>query len=337
MEDLIAQLLNSQMIRCVSPYSSLVILVKKKDRAWRLCVDYRNLNANTVKNKIPIPIIEDLLDELHGAKIFSKIDLRSGYHQIRMHPSDIDKTAFSTHMGHFEYLVMPFGLTNAPATFQSLMNTILAHVLRKFALVFFDDILIYSKTMEDHIKHLQIVFDILRKHNLYAKRAKCTFAESSIEYLETPSLLVTFGNLSSKYWKLHFTNGQTERVNCLENYLRCMCFTSPKRWQHWLSLAEWWYNISYHTSLNLTPFQALYGFPPPMVSEDISPDCPNLTVQEQLRNRQVAQQVIKDNLLKAQNRIKHQADKHRQDRQFAVGDMVYLKIQPYRQTSLIVI
>ncbi|WVZ83700.1 LOW QUALITY PROTEIN: hypothetical protein U9M48_030821 [Paspalum notatum var. saurae] len=131
------------------------------------------------------------------------------------------------------------------------------------------------------------------------------------------------------------TDGQTERVNqCLENYLRCMCFTSSKCWQHWLSLAEWWYNTSYHTSLNLTPFQAQYGFPPPMVSEDICTDCPNLTVQEQLRNRQVAQQVIKDNLQKAQNRIKHQADKNRQERQFAVGDMVYLKIQPYRHTSL---
>ncbi|KAJ1289184.1 hypothetical protein BS78_02G144900 [Paspalum vaginatum] len=103
---------------------------------------------------------------------------------------------------------------------------------------------------------------------------------------------------------------------------------------HIFKLHEWWYNTSYHTSLNLTPFQALYGFPPPMVSEDISTDCPNLIVQEQLRNRQVAQQVIKDNLQKAQTRIKHQADKHRQERQFAIGDMVYLKIQPYRHTSL---
>jgi hypothetical protein len=131
------------------------------------------------------------------------------------------------------------------------------------------------------------------------------------------------------------TYGQTERVNqCLENYLRCMCFTSPKRWFHWLALAEWWYNTSYHTSLNMTPFQALYGFPPPQVAEDIIPDCPDVTAQEQLRNRQVAIQVIKDNLFKAQCRIKHQADKHRSDREFSIGDMVYLKIQSYRHTSL---
>lgn len=131
------------------------------------------------------------------------------------------------------------------------------------------------------------------------------------------------------------TDGQTERVNqCLENYLRCMCFSTPKRWYYWLSLAEWWYNTSYHTSLNMTPFQALYGFPPPMVAEVVLPDCPNDSAREQLQNRQLATQLIKDNLQKAQARIKHQADKHRSKRTFELGDMVYLKIQPYRHSSL---
>lgn len=166
-----------------SPYASPVILVKKKDGGWRMCVDYRYLNALTVKNKYPLPVVDELLDELAGAKYFTKLDLRSGYHQIRLVEGEEFKTAFKTHHGRWEFKVMPFRLTNASATFQAAMNVLFANLLRKGVLIFMDDILIYTTTMSEHQRVLEEVFKVWIDNQLYVKQSKCTFAQTKLEYL----------------------------------------------------------------------------------------------------------------------------------------------------------
>jgi hypothetical protein len=166
-----------------SPWGCPAIFVKKKDQTLRMCVDYRPVNEVTIKNKYSLPRIDILFYQLTRARVFSKIDLRSGYHQIRIRPEDIPKTAFTTRYGLYEYLVMSFGLTNAPAHFTYLMNSIFMPELDKFVEVFIDNILIYSKNEEEHAKHLRIVLTRLREHQLYAKFSKCVFWLEEIQFL----------------------------------------------------------------------------------------------------------------------------------------------------------
>jgi len=166
-----------------SPYGAPVLFVKKKGGGLRMCIDYRALNSQTIKNRYALPRIDELLDRLHGARKFSKIDLTSGYWQIAIAPEDRHKTAFRTRYGHYQFNVMPFGLTNAPATFQSLMNDIFRDILDICVVIYLDDILVYSKTEEEHEKHLRIVLQRLTEHQLYANPAKCSFFMDTVEYL----------------------------------------------------------------------------------------------------------------------------------------------------------
>jgi hypothetical protein len=178
------ELLDLGLVRpSVSPWGAPVIFVKKKDGSLRLCIDYRDLNRATVKNRYLMLRIYDLFDQMKGATVFSKIDLRYGYHQLRIKESDIPKTAFRTRFGHYEFVVVPFGLTNSPSVFMSLMNGVFRKYLDRFVQVFLDDILIYSRNEREHEEHLRIVLSCLRKNKLYGNLSKCSFFQKEIHYL----------------------------------------------------------------------------------------------------------------------------------------------------------
>ncbi|KAI3676199.1 hypothetical protein L1987_85800 [Smallanthus sonchifolius] len=184
LKEQLQELLNLGFIRpSVSPWGAPVLFVKKKDGTMRLCIDYRELNKITIRNRYPLPRIDDLFDQLHGAKFFSKIDLRSGYHQLKVKDANVPKNAFRTRYDHYEFLVMPFGLTNAPAVFMDLMSRVFHEFLDKFVIVFIDGILIYSKSKEEHETHLRTVLETLRQKKLYAKFSKCEFWLNQVAFL----------------------------------------------------------------------------------------------------------------------------------------------------------
>ncbi|GKA18592.1 putative reverse transcriptase domain-containing protein [Tanacetum coccineum] len=166
-----------------SPWGAPVLFVKKKDGSFRMCIDYRELNKLTVKNRYPLPRIDDLFDQLQGLSVYSKIDLRSGYHQLRVREEDISKTAFRTRYRHYEFQVMPFGLTNAPAVFMDLMDRVCKPYLDKFVIIVIDDILIYSKNKKEHEEHLKLILELLKKEELYAKFSKCEFWIPKVQFL----------------------------------------------------------------------------------------------------------------------------------------------------------
>ncbi|GKC36801.1 putative nucleotidyltransferase, ribonuclease H, partial [Tanacetum coccineum] len=184
LSDQLQELADRGFIRpSTSPWGAPILFVKKKDGSFRMCIDYRELNKLTIKNRYPLPRIDDLFDQLQGSSVYSKIDLRSGYHQLRVRDEDIPKTAFRMRYRHYEFQVMPFGLTNAPAVFMDLMNRVCKPYLDKFVIVFIDDILIYSCNKEEHADHLRIILELLKKEKLYAKFSNCDFWISIVQFL----------------------------------------------------------------------------------------------------------------------------------------------------------
>ena len=178
------KLLSKGFIRpSTSSWGAPILFVKKKDRSLRLCIDYRQLNRATIRNQYPLPRIDELFDQLHGSRVYSKISLRSGYHHLRIRENDVSKTAFKTRYGHYEFLVMPFGLTNAPTAFMDLMNMVFSSYLDKFMIVFIDDILVYLGNPEELTEHLRTVLQILRERQLYAKFSKCQILLDKVAFL----------------------------------------------------------------------------------------------------------------------------------------------------------
>ncbi|GJQ96502.1 putative reverse transcriptase domain-containing protein [Tanacetum coccineum] len=219
-----------------SPWGAPVLFVKKKDGSFRMCIDYRELNKLTIKNRYPLPRIDDLFDQLQGSSVYSKIDLRSGYHQLRVREGDIPKTAFRTRYGHYEFQVMPFGLTNAPAVFMDLMNRVCKPYLDKFVIVFIDDILIYSRNKEEHANHLRIILELLRKEKLLGAVLKCNGVK-----------VIAYASQQFKPHEENYTTHDLElgavifALKIWRHYLygtKCTVFTDHKSLQHILRQKE---------------------------------------------------------------------------------------------------
>ncbi|XP_070045796.1 uncharacterized protein [Nicotiana tomentosiformis] len=399
-----------------SPFASPVILVGKKDGTLRLCVDYRDLNKHTIKNKFPIPIVEDLLNELGGSVVFSKIDLRSGYHQLRMVVDDISKTAFRTHSGHYEYLVMPFGFNEKiiviqnwpiPTTLKQLRGFLgLGGYYRRFIKSFG----IISRPLTDLLKkegfkwspEATEAFNELKKAltqapilalpdftktfvaetdaREYKKRAENKVADAlsritgvellamknkadlaaspgllsplPIPYIAWSQIIMDFidglpmvkgyevtmvvVDRLSKYAHFlalkHPYTAQTMAQAFLENIVKL--HEDSTGWLACLPMAEYWYNTNYHSAIHTTIFEALYGRPPLIHLPYIPGESAASEVDNILTTREFKLQLLKHHLSRAQLRRKNQADKHMSDRSFQVGDWVYLKVQPYKQTTI---
>ncbi|GJZ21879.1 putative reverse transcriptase domain-containing protein [Tanacetum coccineum] len=280
----------------------------------RMCIDYRKLNKLTIKNHYPLSRINDLFDQLQGSSIYSKIDLRSGYHQLRARDEDIPMTAFRTRYGHYEFQIMPFGLTNAPAVFMDLMNRVCKPYLDKFVIVFIDDILIYSHNKEEHANHLRIILELLKKEKLYAKFSKCDFWINIVQFL---------GHVIDCQ-EIHFDPAKIEAV---KNWASP---TTPTESFHIQILAIITKYFSYHASIKAAPFEALYG------QKCRSPVCwaevgdVQLTGPETIHETTEKIVQIRKRLQAARDRQRSYSNVRRKPLEFQVGNRVMLKVSPHK-------
>ncbi|XP_070029065.1 uncharacterized protein [Nicotiana sylvestris] len=365
LKEQLKDLLDKGFIRSsTSPWGAPVLFVRKKDGSLRMYIDYRQLNKVTIKNKYHLPRIDDLFDQLQGAKCFSKIDLRSGYHQLRVRDIDIPKIAFRTRYGHFEFLVMSFGLTNAPEAFMDLMNRVFKPFLDEFVIVFIDDILIYSRSEAEHADHLRTVLQTLQDYRLYAKFSKCEFWLTSVAFLghvitgdgikvdgQKIEAVMTWSkalesdraqfrksfqkglgtqvNLSTAFHPQ--TNGQAERtIQTVEDMLRACMLDFKRSWDDHIPLIEFAYNNSFQASIQMAPYEALYGRKcrSPIgwfkvgEAEFLGPNLVQQTMEKV--------KLIRDRLHTAQSRQKSYVDVRRRDLEFDVEDWVFLKVSPMK-------
>ncbi|GJU55496.1 putative reverse transcriptase domain-containing protein [Tanacetum coccineum] len=321
MEELASQLKELQdkgFIRpSSSPWGAPVLFVKKKDGSFRMCIDYRELNKLTIKNRYPLPRIDGLFDQLQGSQYYSKIDLRSGYHQLRVHEDDIPKTAFRTRYEHFEFTVMPFGLTNAPAVFMDLMNRIRRPYLDKFVIIFIDDILIYSKTKEEHELHLGLILGLIKKEKLYAKFSKCEFWLREVQFLGH----VINGN------GIHVDPSKIEAVKNWEaprtpSEVRSFLDRLTKS-THFLPMRKD-YKMDRLARLYLNEIVASHGVPISIIS-DRDGRFTGASPFEAFHGHR-----IKDRLKTARDHQKSYADKRTKPLEFKEGDHVKLKVAPWK-------
>ncbi|GJR11977.1 putative reverse transcriptase domain-containing protein, partial [Tanacetum coccineum] len=369
--DLVPELSDKGFIRpSSSPWGAPVLFVKKKDGSFCMCIDYRELNKLTVKNRYPLPRIDDLFDQLQGSSVYSKIDLRSGYHQLRVREEDIPKTAFRTRYGHYEFQVMPFGLTNAPAVFMDLMNRVCKPYLDKFVIVFIDDILIYSKNKEEHEEHLKLILELLKKEELYAKFSKYPAKIESIKDWaspKSPTEIRQFLGLTGYYRR--FIEGFSKIANApilalpkgLKNFVlycdalhkglgsmlmqnekviayasRQLKIHEKNYTTHDLELGvvvfalKMWRHYLYGTSIKVAPFEELYR------RKCRSPVCWAEVGEAQLTGPAIIHETtekivqIKSRIQAASDRQKSYANIRHKPMVFQVGDRVMLKVSPWK-------